>query len=190
MRHPKISRVWKRFFLQNPWVLHKQNLSILLNRKQKSIYVSNHKLQETCQIWSKVDLANPVKMLQSPEGSHYWQIFSLSTFWQNICWHKIVIKLSLWSNFRFLRIKKSFDQLSSSVIWRPPPLTLPPYSQSQICMVEPHSILSNMYPTIFIFSSFLAHNIIKRVFFYIIKLLRWKVRHDLESIKEKIQTYT
>ena len=42
-----------------------------------------------------------------------------------------------------------------------------PIRRSQICMVEAYSILSNMYPTIFIFSSFLAHNIIKRVFFYI-----------------------
>ena len=139
------------------------------NRNRLMLAISNY--SKICQIRrgiNKIDSTNPVKILQSPEGSHYWQIFSLSTFWQNICWHKIVIKLSLWSNFRFLRIKKVVRQLSSSVIWRPPPLTLPPYSRSQIwawLSLIPYSRI--MYPTIFIFSSFLAHNIIKRLFFFI-----------------------
>ena len=108
-----LSHTFWRNFLNWACYLRLRNIA-----KRKLIYVSNLKLQKNLSNPTgqyNIDSTNPVKILQSPEGSHYWQIFSLSTFWQNICWHKIVIKLSLWSNFRFLRIKKSF--VNSRRLW-------------------------------------------------------------------------
>ena len=108
-----------KFFRETVESFISKTCAFCWTKKRNRLMLAIANYSKICQIrrgMNKIDSTNPVKILQSPEGSHYWQIFSLSTFWQNICWHKIVIKLSLWSNFRFLRIKKK-SFVNSRRLW-------------------------------------------------------------------------
>ena len=103
----------------------------------------------------------------------------MSEFWVSFSQKRESVTLNVKEqNVQGFRITLRFLQISSPHYY--------PIRQSQICMVEAYSILSNMYPTIFIFSSFLNSTQYYRATFLLYhELLQWKVGHNLESIKRK-----